>query len=542
MENGFFRKGLILGIIILFVGAGVFPSTVGIKKEKTTIMDFKSGGYIQDLIDNASDGDTINIPSGIYYENIVIDKSINLIGEDKDNTIINGSGNEMVIDVTSDWVNISGFTLENSVICGIKTSSYNTITDTNIINNWKGIEIRDTGYITVNGNTISNNQVGIDIYLSSDNTIESNIISNNKEIGIGLDQFADLNTIDNNYISDCDNGLFFTGGEDGARENTIVNNFLYNTGIRIAPCCYYSNNFFSNNMVNDKAFIFLLNESNTSIDVDAGQIYLINCDNITIQNQEISTTNVGIELGDTNNCSISNNIISLNFGGSMHSGSINLYHSNNNIIIGNSISNDYNGIYVFSSDNNHIYHNDFIDNTNNAYDECNNIWDNGYPSGGNFWDDYNGTDSDGDGIGDTPHPIPGGDNEDRYPLGNFKPSAPTIDGPTSGNKGVSYDFTFNAVDLEGDDLYYFIDWGDGGGEEWNGPHPSGTDFVISHSFPFRKTFTIEAKVKDIHDSESGWTYFDIEIPRNRAINNLFLLRFLERFLILENLLNIIDNI
>ena len=132
MINGFFRKGLILGIIILFVGAGVFPSTVGIKKEKTTIMDFKSGGYIQDLIDNASDGDTINIPNGIYYENIVIDRSINLIGEDKDNTIINGSGNEMVIDVTSDWVNISGFTLENSVICGIKTSSYNTITPNGI--------------------------------------------------------------------------------------------------------------------------------------------------------------------------------------------------------------------------------------------------------------------------------------------------------------------------------------------------------------------------------------------------------------------------
>ena len=63
-----------------------------------------------------------------------------------------------------------------------------------------------------------------------------------------------------------------------------------------------------------------------------------------------------------------------------------------------------------------IYHNNFINNEQNAYDGCNNTWDNDYPSGGNFWDDYNGTDEDEDGIGDTPYPIPGGDNDDRYPL------------------------------------------------------------------------------------------------------------------------------
>jgi len=98
-----------------------------------------------------------------------------------------------------------------------------------------------------------------------------------------------------------------------------------------------------------------------------------------------------------------------------------LYHSSSsNFIYQNRITDNTYGIYIKPwtewANNNIIYHNNLINNTQNAYDECNNIWDIGYPSGGNYWDDYNGTDADGDGIGDTPYPILGGNNEDRYPL------------------------------------------------------------------------------------------------------------------------------
>lgn len=57
-----------------------------------------------------------------------------------------------------------------------------------------------------------------------------------------------------------------------------------------------------------------------------------------------------------------------------------------------------------------------MDNTDNAYDEANNIWDDGYPFGGNYWDDYNGADINDDGIGDIPYNISGGENLDLYPF------------------------------------------------------------------------------------------------------------------------------
>ncbi len=122
---------------------------------------------------------------------------------------------------------------------------------------------------------------------------------------------------------------------------------------------------------------------------------------------------------------------------------------------------------------------------------------------------------------------------------SLPPDAPIIDGPTSGKQGTYYNFTFNSVDPDGEDVYYYIKWGDNSEEDWNGPHPSGVDFEIAHSFPFKKTFTIEAKAKDISDAESNWTYFDVEIPRTRATFNLLFPWFLERFPILEKLLTLI---
>ena len=113
---------------------------------------------------------------------------------------------------------------------------------------------------------------------------------------------------------------------------------------------------------------------------------------------------------------------------------------------------------------------------------------------------------------------------------NNPPGVPDIDGPTNARAGEEYEYTFSAVDPDGDDVYYWILWGDNcPAVEWMGPYASGEEVTVSHIFQTPGDFTIGAKAKDIYDAEGNWGYLDVAMPKNKAMTNTFFLRFLQQF-------------
>jgi hypothetical protein len=109
---------------------------------------------------------------------------------------------------------------------------------------------------------------------------------------------------------------------------------------------------------------------------------------------------------------------------------------------------------------------------------------------------------------------------------NNPPEAPIITGETSGTSGTAYIYVLNSIDPNNDDVYYYIDWGDGNIEDWHGPYNSGKNHNEIHTFQSTGSFTIQAKSKDVHGSESGWGTLEVTMPREKSLKNLFL-NFLE---------------
>lgn len=120
-------------------------------------------------------------------------------------------------------------------------------------------------------------------------------------------------------------------------------------------------------------------------------------------------------------------------------------------------------------------------------------------------------------------------------IGDHPPNKPTIDGPAIGIPGVEYEYVFNAVDPDGDDVSYLIDWGDGTSDGWTFYYGSGEDIIIGHTWNEIKYYSIRCKAKDIYGAEGNWTDLIIRISRNKAITSSLVQRLLERFPLLERL-------
>ncbi|KAF5438154.1 CASH domain-dontaining protein, partial [Candidatus Methanophagaceae archaeon] len=285
--------------------------------------DFTS---IQDAVDTVNDGDIIIVNSGAYTENVNVTKQLILMGVDTGSSkpVVAAGGNGSTITLSADGITLGGFTATNSgsgIDAGIKvTSNNNIITGNDASNNNYGIRLWDSSNNTISGNDASNNSFGICLWDSSNNTISGNTASNNYNEGIRLYDHSNNNII--------------TG-------NTFVNDGL---SVRVSS----TRNIVEENIVNGKPLVYLEDVSDYKVE-DAGQVILVNCNNITVENLDLSNTSVGVELWQTEDSLISNNTASNNKHG------IHLWDSYNNIITGNTVGNsNWDGIHLDLSCNNII--------------------------------------------------------------------------------------------------------------------------------------------------------------------------------------------
>jgi parallel beta-helix repeat protein len=166
---------------------------------------------ITNALEYAIDGDTVFVYDGAYYENIVVDKSVSLVGENRGLTIIDANSHGNIMNITASNVNITGFTIRRSGTryydSGIfmDYSTGNNISHNTIINNYNGISLYSSGNNLILDNTISsNNYNGISLYSSGNNLILDNTISSNNYNGISLYYSSNNVIFHSNFVNNTE--------------------------------------------------------------------------------------------------------------------------------------------------------------------------------------------------------------------------------------------------------------------------------------------------------------------------------------------------
>jgi len=319
---------------------------------------------------------------------------------------------------------ITGNTISNNTSNGIQlySSNHNTIAGNTASNNTFGIFLFDSSYNNITGNVASNNNDdGILLVASSNNTISGNNITGNANSGIRLDSSSDSAISENNISKNNYAGVFLLYSSNiTVSGNNVTGNSGKGDGIYLH---YSSDNTILKNMdFSDSSIGVLLWGGHRNIisenilsPRDSGIVMGYSDDN-RILNNTVSHADVGIEMQQIcSNSIIANNMVSENSLYGIYIESEN-EETRYNAIVGNNIMLSLIGIRITRLSGNVIYHNNFVDNTNqSSISNSTNIWDDGYPSGGNYWSDYTGVDSNRDGIGDSWHEI-SENNTDNYPL------------------------------------------------------------------------------------------------------------------------------
>ncbi len=271
-----------------------------------------------------------------------------------------------------------------------------------------GIDLSNRTNVTVKNVTIVNFNGGVNLYTANNNTIAYNNLTSNLW-GIYV-WSSNGNILTHNEIHSNDlNGIRLNNSSN----NIITNNSLTNNSA-VVPNKYYEILLsYSNNNI--------ITHNNVSDNSDGMRIASSSDDNFIADNN-IFNNLYGIRLSYAIRNMITNNTVYDNDCG------IYFWSSHNNTLVGNDILNNGEGVLLEASRNNVIFHNHFTDNTIQASSSPGyaNSWDNGYPSGGNYWDDYTDVDqysgpyqneTGSDGIWDHPYVIDEFNPDvDNYPI------------------------------------------------------------------------------------------------------------------------------
>jgi len=365
--------------------------------------DFRT---IQEAINAASSADTISVAAGTYYENVVVKKSMKLIGEDMDNTIIDGGKSGIVLCITADNVAITNFTIAKGHpnLCGMYMNSSNNSIEGNIIaeNNW-GIQFYESHNNVISSNLIISNSLGIYMIHCDHNTIDGNNITGNN-IGGAHMRHSTRNLFNRNIIiknggtgifgADCSFSAF---NENVLMENKCGINIVDSRHVQCVGNAFFNNTYYGLRM--EDCSYYALVAGNSITGHEHGVWTHVSHFNVFIKNM------------------LARNVNGFSFNG---------YPSGlNNILRYNDIINNTVGVHLWYADHTQFGKNNFVDNTLHVQSEGSiNHWDEGYTFGGNYWRDHNGTDmsggpyqnvTGGDGIADTPYVV-AEYNQDNYPL------------------------------------------------------------------------------------------------------------------------------
>ncbi len=356
---------------------------------------------IQAAVNAAGTGDIIEVDAGTYLENVVVNKTVTIKGDSATSTVVDGGGNDVVFNIQEDNVELCDLTIRNG-------GSYSGVT---IYYPFNGLTICNTRII--------DNVVGVVVSEADGNVIEDNVFINNQMYGI--DVTYSINTIiRDNQISESAYGIEISDTSG----SQVVNNTISDTSYGVYVPFSNNNNINTNTLASNSWNIYLTYSNSNIIEynnVSGGTvgIQVMYSEGNSVLNNTVSSSSYGIYLGYCGANTVIGNTASLN------DWSIELYSSAGSTIIENLINDNTWGAWVAeNSDGNSIYHNNFINNAKGAFQDLtsSNTWNTPTaPYQGNYWDDYKGTDTDGDGTGDTYLPWEGVDwHPLMKPLGVYR--------------------------------------------------------------------------------------------------------------------------